>query len=90
MSQPLPDNLARQLLGAPDGGTLLVFGAYLTAWGGAQWEAGTGANTVADGAQEFHNLPYLGPISEGAGPVLLIQTPAAPIILGRIYRPDPA
>lgn len=81
----LSDNLARQLLGAPDGGTLLVYGAYLTAW-----DAVTRENTVSTGAQTFTNLPCVNPTQLAVGPVLLVDTPAAPIILGRIYTAEPA
>lgn len=79
------DDLARQLLPAPDGGTLLVFAGYITAW-----NAVTRENTVAGGGQDFVNLPMINPDTLAIGPVLLIDTPAAPIILGRIYTADPA
>lgn len=79
------DNLARQMLGAPDGGTLLVFAGYMT-----EWDSVTRENTVAAGGQVFTNLHMINPTLLAVGPVLLIDTPAAPIILGRIYNAEPA
>jgi hypothetical protein len=85
MTAPMADDLARQLLGAPDGGTLLIYSGYLTAW-----DPDTRENTVSGGAQEFTNLHSVNPSLLAVGPVLLIRTGAAPIILGRIYTAEPA
>lgn len=81
----MADDLARFLLGSPDGGTLPFYGGYMTAWNPTTRE-----NTVSGGAQEFTNLPCINPTLLAVGPVLLLDTPAAPIILGRIYTADPA
>lgn len=81
----MADDLARYLLGAPDGGTLSWYAGYLTAW-----DPVTRENTVSGGAQNFVNLPCINPSLLAVGPVLLLDTPAAPIILGRIYRANPA
>jgi hypothetical protein len=81
----LSSDTARELLGAPDGGTLLVYAGYMT-----EWNPTTRENVVAGGAQTFVNLHMINPTALAVGPVLLIDTPAAPIILGRIYNAEPA
>lgn len=75
-------DLARLLVPTPDGGTSIVIAAYLTAW-----DAGTGANTVSIGATSYTNLGYINPAGLSIGPVVLLDLPGSPIILGRVYRP---
>lgn len=79
MTAPL--ELAKLLLPTPDAGTLPVFGGYLLAW-----DAVTYANTVSGGAQQYTNLACIAPTLLAVGPVLLLSTPARPIILGRLYQ----
>ena len=73
--------LAAQLLGSSDGDPLGVQAAYLTAW-----DPVTYANTVQLGGAEFANLPVLNPASLAIGPVVVLLSPGAPIVLGRIFR----
>ena len=48
----------------------------------------TGANVVTDGATRYTNLPSLIPYAQlTVGRVLLMETPALPVILGRLYTP---
>jgi hypothetical protein len=48
----------------------------------------TGANVVTDGAATYRNLPSLVPYAQlTPGRVLLMETPALPVILGRLYSP---
>jgi hypothetical protein len=86
MTGPNPsyDSVARFLVGQPDGRTLAIYGAYMT-----EWDPVTRWNVVSGGAQEFTDLPMINPTLLAVGPVLLLETPAAPIILGRIYTADP-
>jgi hypothetical protein len=48
----------------------------------------TGANVVTDGAVTYRNLPSLVPYAQlTVGRVLLLETSALPVILGRLYTP---
>lgn len=73
--------LAAQLLGTPDSGSPQVLAAYMT-----EWDAGTYANTVALGGASWSNLPVLNPSSLAVGPVVVLVTGGAPLVLGRIFR----
>lgn len=77
------DALADLFLTAPAGaGTQLLMGATLTTWDGV-----TFANTVViGGTVTYTNLPVINPATITTGRVLLANTPAGPIILGRIYQ----
>jgi len=80
------EQLARYLLRQQDtaGQEGPVFTAYLNAW-----DALTGANTVTiSGSQQLVNLAFLGdPAAITTGRVLLLRTPASPVILGNIRKP---
>lgn len=82
----MSDHVARYLLsqqrtGGEEG---VVFTAYLLAW-----DPVTGANTVTiSGNQQLANLAFLGdPAAITTGRVLLLRTPASPVILGNIRKP---
>lgn len=77
----MPDELARLFLASPAVRAVqLLMGATCTAW-----DAATFANTVViGGTVTYTNLPVLNPAAMSVGRVLLANTPAGPIILGRI------
>jgi hypothetical protein len=77
------NELARLFLGRQAGtGTQLLMGATLTTW-----DAVTFANTVViGGTVTYTNLPVINPAAITTGRVLLANTPAGPIILGRIHQ----
>jgi len=90
------DDLSRTFLGpGPAGyGVSPVMGAVLTEW----TYPGTGPddpdlyhNVVTDGAYTFTDCLVLSPSSLVLGRVLLLFTPAGPVILGNSYqKPPPA
>lgn len=51
------------------------------------WDAVTKHNTVLVGTVTYTNLPVLNATAMAAGQVLLINTPAGPIILGLLTVP---
>ncbi|GEL17699.1 hypothetical protein [Pseudonocardia asaccharolytica] len=66
----------------PDGAVAPLMGAWLTAWNPTTYE-----NTVnIGGAVILQNLPVVNPAGVAVGIVLLANTAAGPIILGRIYQ----
>lgn len=80
------DDLSRTFLGSgPAGyGVSPVMGAVLTAW-----DPVTYACTVTDGAYTFTDCLVLYPSSLVLGRVLLLFTPAGPVILGNSYQKPP-
>jgi multidrug efflux pump subunit AcrA (membrane-fusion protein) len=76
-------DLARQIIGAKPGVVLPIFGGYLTVWTGVA----PYPNTVLANGTTYTNLALINPTLLAVGPVLLIDTPARPIILGRLYTP---
>lgn len=78
------ERLGRFLAGTPGSPEQAIMPGYLSAW-----DPVTGANTVTfSGTQTFENLAYIGdPDALAVGRVLLLITPGAPIILGRITKP---
>lgn len=80
----MADRLGRWLAGTPGGGAQTTMPGYLSAW-----DPVTGNNTVLySGTQEFTNLAFVGdPAALAVGRVLLLITPGAPIILGRLTNP---
>jgi hypothetical protein len=80
------DDLSRAFLGSgPAGyGVSTVMGAVLTAW-----DPTTYANTVTDGAYTFTDCLVLHPSLLVVGRVLLLFTPAGPVILGNSYQKPP-
>jgi hypothetical protein len=81
------DRLARYFVSTAGAASAeFVRPAYL-----AEWDPVTGANRVLfSGTQEFVNLAYLGPAANlSVGRVLLLLTPGAPVILGRLTKPNP-
>ncbi len=80
------ERLARYIVSTPPGGNDLIRPGYL-----AEWDPVTGANVVKfSGTQEFRDLAYLGaPADISVGRVLLLMTPGAPVILGRLTKPNP-
>lgn len=87
MTAPRYIDLAQLLLsGVGSGQQVQILPGYATAWDGVTRE-----NTVSAGATEYSNLPCMFPTLMAVGPIVLIKVgDAAPIILGRIYLPDPA
>ncbi len=76
------DYLTRLLLDRDSGGDQpSVLGAYMSAW-----DPLTYANTVSVGAVNYTDLPVLLPALQAVGPVLLLSTPAGPVVLGRLYQ----
>jgi hypothetical protein len=76
------DPLARLFLAPPAGGAVQTFmGATCTAW-----DATTYANTVVVGSVTYTNLPVIAPAQMSTGRVLLVHTPAGPIVIGRLYQ----
>ena len=64
-------------------GTQLLMSGTCTVWTG-----GAGPlypSTVIVGTATYTNLPVINPAAMGTGLVLLISTPAGPIILGKLY-----
>lgn len=80
------DDLSRTFLGSgPAGyGVSDVMGAVMTAW-----DPATYANTVTDGAYVFTDCLVLHPTQLVLGRVLLMFTPAGPVILGNSYQRPP-
>lgn len=81
----MTDALARYIAGvAGRGAPDIVRPGYMS-----EWDPVTGANRVLfTGNQEFLNLAFVGdPAALAVGRVLLLLTPGAPIILGRITKP---
>lgn len=79
----MADDLSGLFFG-PTGGnsTLPWMGGVMTVW-----DAVTYANTVVvGGAVTYTDLPVINPAGLSTGQVLLAQTPAGPIVLGRIYQ----
>jgi len=76
--------LGQYLAGQPGGGEQQIMPGYMS-----EWDPLTGANRVLfSGTQEFVNLAFVGdPAALAVGRVLLLITPGAPIILGRITKP---
>lgn len=76
--------LGQYLAGTPGTGEQTIMPGYLS-----EWDPVTGANKVLySGTQEFVNLAFVGdPATLAVGRVLLLITPGAPIILGRITKP---
>jgi hypothetical protein len=80
-AKPLADLLRGSASG--DYADAVGYGAILTTV-----DPTTGANVVTDGAVTHRNLPSLLPYAQlTVGRVLLLETPALPIILGRLYTP---
>ena len=81
------DDLSRTFLGSgPAGyGVSSVMGAVLTAWDPVSY-----ACTVTDGAYTFTDCLVLNPATLVTGRVLLLFTPAGPVILGNSYQRPPA
>lgn len=77
-------DLARLLVPLPAGEVTAWLAGYLLTW-----DAGSGHNTVSVGSTSYSNLSYVDPAGLAVGPVILINAPGSPIILGRIYRPAP-
>jgi hypothetical protein len=79
------DRLGVFLAGTPGGGDQQIMPGYMS-----EFDPVTGANKVKfSGTQEFTNLAFLGAAAGLAvGPVLLMITPGAPIILGNLTKPN--
>lgn len=79
----MSDELSRTFLGSgPAGfGVSPVMGSVLTAW-----DPVTYANTVSDGAYKYTDCLVLNPAQLVLGRVLLLFTPAGPVILGNSYQ----
>lgn len=66
----------------PTGAVAPLMGGWVTAWNATTYE-----NTVnIGGAVILQNLPVVNPAGVGVGVVLLANTAAGPIILGRIHQ----
>ncbi len=80
----MSDVMSRYLLSLGGGAPDSIRPGYLSAW-----DPVTGANTVLfSGTQTFTNLAFLGdPAALSVGRVLLLLTPGAPVILGRLTKP---
>ncbi len=63
-------------------GSALLMGGTCTAW-----DAVTFHSTVVVGTVTYTNLPVLNTAAMSTGSVLLVNTPARPIILGRLTVP---
>lgn len=87
------DDLSRTFLGSgPAGyGVSLVMGAVLTEWNypGPDPLNPDYGNVVTDGAYTFTDCIVLYPSSLVLGRVLLLFTPAGPVILGNSYQKPP-
>lgn len=87
----MADDLSRTFLGAgPAGyGVSPVMGAVLTAFhypGSGPEDPELYANTVTDGAFTYTNCLVLNPSLLELGRVLLLFTPAGPVILGNTFK----
>lgn len=83
----MSDELSRTFLGSgPSGyGVSSVMGAVLTVW---NYPTDFG-NTVTDGASTWNDCLVLNPSLLQLGRVLLLFTPAGPVILGNTYQKPP-
>jgi hypothetical protein len=86
----MADDLSRTFLGSGPGGYGVspVMGAVLTVWNYAD-PVHPYHNVVTDGAYTFTDCLVLNPSILQLGRVLLLFTPAGPVILGNTYQNPP-